>query len=449
MREEGGSGQELQPPPRPPLRAGSNPFLVFGIAFFVAAAFYASLVVASRADVLLFPGHQIRLNLPIPLPGVEGGMGIGPYGERLNILVLGLDRNLDESPQTPSRTDTIFVVTIDTLNQEAAILSFPRDLVVEIPDGRGGYIRSRINTAYPLGMVQGGPEEGVRRIIATLEYNFGIRVDRYVVIDFRGFQRIIDLLGGIDVMVEEEIWDPKYILPSRGVIAHFRPGLTHMDGEMALAYSRIRVDSDLKRIQRQHRVMRAVMDKVLSLHLLTKALPLWREYKDAIETNIQDWEVPGLALLALRIGPEEVATYSLGEAVMPYTDATGASLLRPLREKVQAILREVFYDPRLRREGARVGILDGSGDPRRLQRLIDYLVAQGLPEASIVNGGSGPPSGETTIFNLNDKGYTAEALARWLGLPRERIRGRDEAPPEAIPLDVDILLLLGPDLQLP
>ncbi|HKZ51259.1 MAG TPA: LCP family protein [Dehalococcoidia bacterium] len=451
-----GEGAEPQDTPSywaslKPERAKSNPVLVFGVALFVAAAFYAGLVVISRADTVLFPSGQIRINLPISLPLVDGGDGLGRYGDRFNILVLGLDRNMNEPRDMPTRSDTIFVLTVDMLNHEAAILSFPRDLVVDIPDSRGGYVKDRINTAFPVGMVQGGRQEGVKRAIATMKRNFGIDIDRHVTIDFASFQNIIDTLGGIDMTIGQEVGDPKYILPSRGTPAYFRLGPAHMDGETALAYSRIRLDSDLKRIQRQHQVMRAVMDKVMSLQLLTKTFSLWREYQDTIDTDLPDWEVPGLALLALRVGSERVTTYSLEEAVQPAVGNGGASILLAKQDKVQAILKKVFYDPRLRREGATVQVLDSSGDPQRSARFSAYLASQGLSEGRVINGGLDLPlsGSETTIFNLTDKKYTARSLAQWLNLPDGRVKGRNAAVAEAIPTGVDILLVLGPDAKVP
>jgi len=230
-----------------------------------------------------------------------------------------------------------------------------------------------------------------------------------------------------------------------------RLGPAHMDGETALAYSRIRLDSDLKRIQRQHQVMRAVMDKVMSLQLLTKTFSLWREYQDTIDTDLPDWEVPGLALLALRVGSERVTTYSLEEAVQPAVGNGGASILLAKQDKVQAILKKVFYDPRLRREGATVQVLDSSGDPQRSARFSAYLASQGLSEGRVINGGLDLPlsGSETTIFNLTDKKYTARSLAQWLNLPDGRVKGRNAAVAEAIPTGVDILLVLGPDAKVP
>ena len=91
---------------------------------------------------------------------------------------------------------------------------------------------------------------------------FNIKIDKYVLIDFKGFESVIDDLGGIDVDVPDEVYDPYYSeteLPGDYLPQHFYPGKQHMDGQTALAYSRIRFSSDdLDRIQRQQRVIFAV-----------------------------------------------------------------------------------------------------------------------------------------------------------------------------------------------
>lgn len=329
---------------------------VLAIFFFAAVSFYSALVVLSRVDNILLPGNEVvsgvverlsvpvpgtRLNVQVPLPGVEGD---NRPSRPLNILVLGLDRRPDEPQDEPYRSDTIFLVRVDPSEKTATILAFPRDLLVEIPVAQGRIVMDRINSAYPRGEVQGYPGGGPGLLMATIKHNFGIPVDDYVAVDFQGFVRLIDALGGIDIEVTETVMDyvhPDVLLPYGG---RLDPGFYHMDGQMALAYSRVRTDSDLKRIKRQQQVIFAALRRARDLNLfnLPKLLDLWDKYHDAIDTDINDVRIPGLALLAIDIGPDRVFAHSLGPATVPWISPVGASMLVADRDKALAILLEVL-----------------------------------------------------------------------------------------------------------
>ena len=111
--------------------------------------------------------------------------------ERVNILLLGVDER--EVEEGPWRTDTLILLTIDPATRTAGMLSIPRDLWVPIP----GYdLEGKINTAHFVGDAQGYPGGGPALAMATLQYNFGIPVQHYVRLNFSGFERLIDLIGG-------------------------------------------------------------------------------------------------------------------------------------------------------------------------------------------------------------------------------------------------------------
>ncbi|MEX1159146.1 MAG: LCP family protein, partial [Thermomicrobiales bacterium] len=164
-----------------------------GLAILVASAWLA-LIVVSRIDELFFPGQGIT-GLP-SLPGVETS---GATQGKINLLVMGLDRRPTEGA-APTRTDTIFIVTIDSETKTAGLLGIPRDSWVQIPfrDGEGFY-ESRINTVYATGELQDYAGGGPGLVKQVIERNIGISIDHYIVIDFEGFVDIIEELDGIDI----------------------------------------------------------------------------------------------------------------------------------------------------------------------------------------------------------------------------------------------------------
>lgn len=450
----------LRPPQEPPQGGRGrryNPLLIFGIPVLVVAAFYLLLVAVTAADDIFLPGNEI--NIGIRLPGIDSGSepAAADIEQRINILVLGLDLRRDQPPDTPARTDTVFILSIDPYSKTAGIFYIPRDLLVNIPNGQGGYTRNRINTAYELGeyTYKDYPGGGPGLAEDTIERNFGIPIDHYVVLNFNNFIDIIDELGGIDIDVPEYAYDPTYsdcyACPYYPV--EFRPGPQHMDGERALAYARIRAsDNDFKRIERQQLVIRAVAEKALNLNLLlpTRAISLYRKYKDAVRTDISDAQIPGLALLAQQIGLDNIRMVSIAEATYPCSTCSAAVLLADW-DKVEELKARIFGDGRIQAEAARVELWNGSSDPDLAQEVVRFLRRKGLdPDYIAVSQSSeGLYRESTLIVDLADKEYTAQKLAEWLGLPEDRVINGDD--PRAAPFlsaEGDVVVVLGADASL-
>jgi anionic cell wall polymer biosynthesis LytR-Cps2A-Psr (LCP) family protein len=155
------------------------------------AAFYAALIVASQLDDTFLPGNE--LSVGITLPGVDDAADEPTLEGRINILVMGLDLRRDQSPETPARTDTVFILSLEPVTKTAGILSIPRDLLVDIPDGYGDYIPDRINTAYERGELR---EEGTGPMWRwRLSSITDIPIDHYAILNFNNFIEIVDELG--------------------------------------------------------------------------------------------------------------------------------------------------------------------------------------------------------------------------------------------------------------
>ncbi len=246
-----------------------------------------------------------------PLPTLMPTVAVQPVsGEPLNILLLGSDRRPGEGWQT--RSDAIVVVRLDPARQRIALLSLPRDLVVNIP----GYGYARINAATVYGEADYGG--GMELARATVSQLLGLPIHHVVRADFSAFITAIDAIGGVDVVVEQELYDPAYPTMDYGyMVAHFLPGPYHMDGETALIYSRMRhMDSNYARNRRQQQVLVAAFQRVRDQNLIAQVemlADLTTALRDHIQTDLSLEQMIGLAWAFRNVAPEMVERYALDE----------------------------------------------------------------------------------------------------------------------------------------
>ncbi len=277
-----------QPRRRVGLWVGST-FVVLVLVFltwFVAAAYQAKNKIITDNDSggsILFRKNVNDIK-PTELTGENDG--------RVNIAIFGMG-----GANHPGGTlaDTEIVVSIDLKNNSAVLISVPRDLYVKVP----GYGFGKINTAYAYGEKT---KKGNGAIVAkkTLEDTLGIPIHYYFAVDFEGFKRVVDLVGGVTVTVEKDIDDPFY--PAKDMIhyapVHFKAGTQTLNGERALQYARTRhTSSDFARAARQQQVMVAVRDKALSIGFLTNPTNISEMLKiagDDIRTDMQLNEIQQL-----------------------------------------------------------------------------------------------------------------------------------------------------------
>ncbi len=236
-----------------------------------------------------------------PLPQWSGAA-------QISLLVLGIDER--ENQAGPWRTDTMIAVTIDPVKLTAAGLSIPRDLWVTIPAlGTEG----KINTAHFLGDAEGYPGGGPALAQATVQAVLNVPMQYYVRVNFAAFEKLIDLIGGIDVDVPYPIDDPLYPDSGYGYEPLYIPaGHIHMDGRLALKYARTRHDAmgDFDRMQRQQQVIMAVRDKLVQgdrlVQLLTQAGPILQTLGESIKTNLTVEQIVQLAQLGAQIDPSRI-----------------------------------------------------------------------------------------------------------------------------------------------
>lgn len=385
-----------------------------------------------------------------PLPRWEGT-------ERINILVMGIDQR--EFEDGPWRTDTMLVLTIDPVTKSGGMLSIPRDLWVPIP----GYDEGRINQAHFFGDVYDYPGGGPALAVKTAQYNLGIPIHYYGRFNFTAFEKLVDIIGGIDVYVAEEINDEFYPDEAYGYDPlHIPAGWQHLDGEMALKYARTRhsLDGDFGRAERQQQVVMAVFDQVTRLELLpqlaSRAPELWQTLQGAVETDLTIDQIIALAQLASEVSRDDIRYGVIDEYYTQFwTTPDGQEVLIPLRDRMremrdyifttEAPLPEYAEDPavHLAEEAAVIKVLNGTTTAGLAALTADYLGRQGFQLTDPDNADRSDYA-ESLIIVYNTKTYTAEYLANLLGLPPTAvIHGPD---PNA---EHDISLILGADYQLP
>jgi LCP family protein required for cell wall assembly len=245
----------------------------------------------------------------------------------INIILLGSDKREDQGTW---RTDTMIVVSVDTERSVVRLLSIPRDLWVNIP----GHGFNRINTADLWGeLTEAG--KGPEVVKETVYQNLGIPIHYFVRVDFDGFIKIIDAIGGLDIDVECPLTD-----------IELEPGIRHMDGELALLYARSRITTnDFDRSRRQRKLLMALWEQGLSRDIIPRLPQLWVAMADTIETDLPLEQVINLARLGLQLKPNQIFSQSIGPwQVENWTTPEGAAVLLPDHDAIQELL-SAFYGP--------------------------------------------------------------------------------------------------------
>src|SRR3989339_1759318 len=179
---------------------------------------------------------------------------------RTNFLIIGTGGAYHDGPDL---TDTIIVTSLDQDNETLSMISIPRDFYI-VNDVKG-IPDSKINETYYYAKKHfNDPLKGLEYFKSKVEELSNLKIQYYIKIDFSGFEKIIDALGGIDVDVPESIYDPYY--PKEGTIYFetfsIKAGQQHMDGKTALEYARSReTSSDFDRSRRQHEIIYAIKEK--------------------------------------------------------------------------------------------------------------------------------------------------------------------------------------------
>jgi polyisoprenyl-teichoic acid--peptidoglycan teichoic acid transferase len=305
------------------------------------------------------------------LKGEESGI--------VNILLLGMGGPGHEGPFL---TDTMMIASIDLLSKEVVLISIPRDFVVSLP--KRGF--QKINSAYAYAEMEKEGSGGSAAIAAT-EKVTGLLVPYYAAIDFNGFIKAVEHIGGLDITIDRTFTDSHYPDNKKGYLepVTFTKGQEHMDGERALIFARSRKGnnnegSDFARSERQKKIIQAFKDKVSSINVtdIKTITNLLSEFTQNFRTNLEPYELKRLSELGKGITSDNIYSLSLEPdnhlicqgIIEDYTSR--AYVIQPCEGKTYADIRSYLdYAPtmaKLAKEGAIIEIHNTTGKSYALEQ---------------------------------------------------------------------------------
>lgn len=366
----------------------------------------------------------------VDLKGYEAG--------RINILLLGIG---GKGHPGQNLTDTIMLASLNTKTNQVALYSIPRDMYVEIPVRQPAEeFTAKVNTVYQLGLggAKNNSASGADLIVKTIEDLTTLDINYYAVLNFGGFEKIIDTLGGINIMNERDIYDPGYPGPNYSY-APFKleKGFHHLDGATALKYARERhndPEGDFGRAKRQQQVMQSAKNKIFSAGIFLNPIAinsLFDALGDNIITNATPAEIVSFLELARKMDTQNINNVvldawnkdSLLKIVRINAGASQFSALVPRvgnLSEIRELARNVFDLNILKRrraeiekEGANIILINASGDYKVLSA-VKKLLSVNLDYKNVAVAGAGKSLAEkTVVYDLGNgaKPFTLDELA--------------------------------------
>jgi polyisoprenyl-teichoic acid--peptidoglycan teichoic acid transferase len=241
-------------------------------------------------------------------------------GEPLDVLVLGVDRRPSSAEGESTRSDTMMLVRVIPATGEVKLLSVPRDLYVEVEPGE----KDRINTAYAYG--------GVDQARTVMEDLTGVDIDNYAIVDFEGFEKVIDAMGKVRVDVGTGVFPEHW---------NMGEGFERLNGHKALKYARYRgtPGADLDRIDHQQKLLAALRRQALRWDTVTKIPGIIKVANENVNTDLGVLQVIPLARALVLNGEDNKMTTAALEG-HPTSLSDGEQVLMPDEEANEAILQD-------------------------------------------------------------------------------------------------------------
>ncbi|MGH4125894.1 MAG: LCP family protein [Clostridium sp.] len=349
-------------------------------------------------------------------------------GESCNILVMGVDvgtpgaTNADD----PKRTDTMILAHYNSEDKKISLVSIPRDTLVKIKNKN-----QKINAAHAIG--------GVTYAVDAVEKLLNIRIDYYGKINYEGFRKVIDAIGGVDVDITRTM---DYDDPTQNLSIHFKKGKIHLDGKKAEEFFRWRknndgsglVDGDLGRIENQHIFISKVMEKIKSPLIVIKIPGILSAIQSSVETNMEANDIIKYGYIFAKIDKENLSMATIkgddkkinGQSYLVYNEAQNKDTISKLYDS------KVLY---IDKSKLRIKIINGTKKAGLASDFSIYLVKKGYNKPVTENGDA---VSKTKILVYNSNNDIKTALIKDFKIDNiEFLSSKQE--------NFDIIVLLGED----
>lgn len=283
-----------------------------------------SLLAISVAGGYLYRTSGTLQRLLPPLLQRQSVADAFPNQTALNLMVIGRDRDYDDRTdqvlKSRARSDMLMVAHLDFAKNTISLLSIPRDTRALVP----GHGITKINSAHQVG----GPALSEK----VVQNTFGIASDKYLALDFEGFEQAIDTLGGVDLVVDKKMdyddnWGHLHI--------HLKPGMQHLNGQQAMGFVRFRhSDSDLVRTRRQQALIAALKTKLRSPSALAQIGPMLEAIDTHIDSDLTPAQEVALARFAHDTPHQSVRMDTLPSLPVGADVATDWPAARPLIQSI-------------------------------------------------------------------------------------------------------------------
>jgi len=371
------------------------------------------------------------LEQPTPMPLIAQPKGT------INILLLGNDRRPGESV---ARTDVMMIASIFPDVPSVSLISIPRDYYAWIPT----WGLDKINTAYLRARTTGYPGGGPALVKATVEYNFGLPIHYYAMVDFNSYRSIVDAVGGVDVVVECGFHDtyPDDESPTGQTDIDLEPGVHHLDGKYALWYVRSRWNtSDFDRHRRQQQVIHAILESALNQNMLARIPELWGVYQESVETDMGLTDMLALAPLAVRLDMRDIKSRFIRGAnlLTSMSVPLRGAVLAPHYEELYKFMQEAAQPPvtsRAAQRSYRVEVWNGSGNSGWGEVAAYRLRLEGY-EVPAIHQTDGTRRTLITDYTTTSKG---SPIARLMTLYKRQQQDVAAEPTEGSPVDFRVTL---------
>lgn len=294
-------------------------------------ALIASLIIAIGGGIYFWQGHLIQQasTSVVAKPTIPIDITEESQKGRVNILLLGSDTRGNEA----GRTDSMMLISADTKSKHVSIISIPRDTRVNLP----GIGLTKITHAS----VVGNAKEGTMASVQAASNLLGVTINNYASVNFEGFKKIIDAIGGIDIILPEAINDTVQDI-------NLKVGNQHLTGEMALRLARARFglpDGDFGRQRNQSYILSAMGNKILSIENVPKLPQILNiVQKDLMDTNLSDAQILALATDFKGVDKDNIKYFQLpGKGISAHDPLVGADVYyyEPEIEGVKKVVLEV------------------------------------------------------------------------------------------------------------